>query len=104
MYIIGKRDLLIFALGKNDEAIDWLKRAAAAVPESSVPQALLAAVFALKGRDIEAHEALKQYFTHGRLKTIAQWKALRAEADTPAYLAYRERLYEGLRKAGMPEE
>jgi hypothetical protein len=48
---------------------------------------------------------LKRYLTLSGTKsrTIAQFRAL-ASVDHPDYLAYREQLYEGLRKAGMPEE
>jgi len=59
---------------------------------------------AMDGRDVEARNALRQFMTLGQVKTIAQWKRQREEADTPYYRADRERLVEGLRKAGMPEE
>jgi TolB-like protein len=93
-----------FALGKNADAIDWLRRVRAAAPGFPVPDALLAAVLALDGQDFEARKALEQYLTAGPMKTLAQWKTRRQEADTPFYLAVRERLDEGLRKAGMPQE
>jgi hypothetical protein len=38
-----------------------------------------------------------------RIKTIAMWKAQNKQKN-PTYLAMRERAYEGLRKAGMPEQ
>ena len=36
-------------------------------------------------------------------RTIAQWNA-QIPSDDPAFLAYAERISDGLRKAGMPEE
>jgi hypothetical protein len=36
-------------------------------------------------------------------RTIARWRSL-VYSSHPTYLSQRERLYEGLRKAGMPEE
>jgi TolB-like protein/Tfp pilus assembly protein PilF len=99
-----QKGLAYFALRKNDEAIDWLNRAHAAAPGLLELQALLAAVLALDGRLAEARKALEQYVTRGRMRTIARWKGRRQGADTPYYLADRARLYEGLRKAGMPDE
>jgi len=53
----------------------------------------------------EARDALARYLSmpENRAKTIA---ALRKQTitDNPIYPAMRERVYEGLRKAGMPEE
>jgi hypothetical protein len=40
-----------------------------------------------------------------RVRTIAQYRAYRKTlSDNPAFLAQGERVFEGLRKAGMPEE
>jgi len=38
-----------------------------------------------------------------RVKTIAAFKEQR-NSNNPSYLATRERIYDGLRKAGLPEE
>ena len=53
----------------------------------------------------DSRDVLKRYFllTTTKTRTISQWKIARI-SDNPAWLAYRERLYEGLRIAGMPEE
>jgi hypothetical protein len=57
---------------------------------------------------LEAHEALQRYLalpSTGPLKTIAAWKAyFSAQGGGPARIETNERIYEGLRKAGMPEE
>jgi adenylate cyclase len=91
-------------LHQDDEAIGSLRRAVAYSPEFSTAVAWLAAVLALSGHDAEARETLKRYFLirGTKTRTIAQWKAL-AYSESSAYLDLRERLYEGLRKAGMPE-
>ena len=70
-----------------------------------MPHTLVAAL-ALTGHDAEARQALGRYLalpSTGPLKTVV---ACKAHVDTqhwhPAELA--ERMYEGLRKAGMPEQ
>ena len=64
------------------------------------------AALALTGHDAEAREALQRYLalpSTGPLKTIAAWKAhLESQHWVPAEV--RERSYDGLRKAGMPED
>jgi predicted Zn-dependent protease len=75
-------------------------------PEVSITQALLASALALTGRQAEAREALQKYLSlRGTTsKTIAQFRARhRAMSDSPKWLAYSDRLIEGLRRAGMPE-
>jgi adenylate cyclase len=94
-----------FMLGQDSDAITSLRRAAANSPEFSPAIAWLASVLALNGQETEAGDLLKRYMRlrGTKTRTIAQWKAL-AYSDDPAYVAFRERYYEGLRKAGMPEE
>jgi hypothetical protein len=66
----------------------------------------LVAALALTDHDAEAREALQRYLalpSTGPLKTIATWKAyLESQHWVPREV--RERTYDGLRKAGMPEE
>ncbi len=92
-------------LRQDDQAIDWLRRALAASPDSPTALPWLVATLALGGHDDEAREMLARYLALGqaRVKTIAQFKALDSSTN-PRYLALRERLYDGLRKAGMPEQ
>jgi adenylate cyclase len=93
---------------QDDRAIEWLRRTLAMTPElPPVTQALLTSALALTGRDAEAREALKHYLSAKGTtsKTIAQFRPQhRAVSDNPKWLAYSDRLVEGLRKAGMPEE
>ena len=70
----------------------------------SAAVAWLAAVLALTGQEAEARDMLERYFLipGTKTRTIARWRSL-AYWHNPAYLAFRERFYDGLRKAGMPE-
>jgi hypothetical protein len=66
------------------------------------------AALALSGHDAEACEALKRYLalpSDGALKTVAAFKAYySSQGGGPARVETNERTYDGLRKAGMPEE
>jgi hypothetical protein len=66
------------------------------------------AALALGGHDAEAREALRRYLalpSTGPLKTIAAFKAyFSAQGGGAARVEANERAYDGLRKAGMPEE
>jgi hypothetical protein len=65
------------------------------------------AALALTGHDVEAHEALKRYLalpSSAGFKTIAAFKAYySAQGGDPPRIEANERVYDGLRKAGMPE-
>ena len=63
----------------------------------------------MTGHEAEAREALQRYLALPDVpRTIAAWKPARAqfvnEHTDPRYVEYWDRLFEGLRKAGMPEE
>ena len=75
------------------------------IPNFRAPVAYLAAALALTGQEAEARETLKQYLSlpAPRPGPSLGWRAM-AYSDNPVYLAFRERIHEGLRKAGMPEE
>ena len=67
------------------------------------------AALALTGHDAEAREALQRDLalpSTGPLRTIAAWKAYlsSAQGGGPARVEANERTYDGLRKAGMPEQ
>jgi adenylate cyclase len=97
-----------FMKEQDGHAIDWLRRAVAALPGAEpFTYVLLASAYALTGHEAEAHDELKRYLSLSRTKstTIAQLRKQQLSlADNPKWLAYNERLFEGLRKAGMPEE
>ena len=73
---------------------------------------VLAAAFGLTDHDAEAREALQRYLTPpstASFKTIAAWKAhlmslAPKQGGDPRFVEMSERAYDGLRKAGMPEE
>jgi adenylate cyclase len=91
-------------LHRDDQAVDFIRRGMAAAP-ASTGRAWLAAALALAGHDEEARETLKEYLAapDARPKTIAAFKK-NINSNNPTYLATRERIYEGLRKVGMPED
>ena len=64
---------------------------------------LFAAAPAHLGRVEEAHEALRAGLELNPSFTIARFRS-QTFSDHPVYLAGRERMYEGLRKAGLPEQ
>ena len=96
-------------LKRYDQAIEQARRALAINP-NYVPHihVFLVAALALTGHDAEAREALQRYLalpSTGPLRTIAAWKAHQASVGgDPRFVEKDERVYEGLRKAGMPEE
>jgi hypothetical protein len=67
--------------------------------------AFLAAALALNGHDAEARETLQRYLAmpDAHNTTIAAFKK-NINSNNPGYLSMRERVYVGLRKAGMPDE
>ena len=69
---------------------------------------VLVAALALTDKDAEAREALQRYLAPPSttpFKTIAAWKSSQmSRGGNPRFLDVSERSYEGLRKAGMPEE
>jgi adenylate cyclase len=99
-----------FALKQYDQAIDWARRAIAVDPNNlTIPyaHAALIAALALTGREGEARGALQRYLAlpPAGLKTISEWKAAYInEHSDPRFVEWWEREFDGLRKAGMPEE
>jgi len=89
-------------LNADAEAVAWLRRSIEANRNHPVPHFFLAAALARLGALDEAKVAagaglvLNPGFTVRRLRT-------RLPSDNPIYLATRERLYEGMRMAGVPE-
>jgi TolB-like protein/class 3 adenylate cyclase/cytochrome c-type biogenesis protein CcmH/NrfG len=95
-----------FMKGQYDQAIEWLRRATAIAPSVKFTQLRLASALALTGHEAEAHEALRRYLGLAGVNstTIAQLRAGQlAIADNPVWVEYNERLFDGLRKAGMAE-
>ena len=92
-----------FMKQQYEATINWCRRAEHVDPFVDL---LLAAAFALTGRPAEAKKALDHYRAYPLVKTttVAQLRALQAAlADNPEWNAWNERFFDGLRKAGMPE-
>ena len=92
-------------LGLYDQAIPWFRRAIEANRSFPHPHFVLGVALALLGRLDEARSsvrtglALNPTFTISRAR--AAWSAMN---DDPTHLAQLERLLNGLRKAGAPEQ
>ena len=93
-----------FLLGDDDQAVEMLRKSIALNPGYSPAHLFLTAAYAMQDRVEEAREALAAYLrTNPAVNTITLLRA-NAQSTHPVYLAQRERLYEGMRRAGMPEE
>ena len=99
MYIAGAAK---FYAGCNEEALVWLSRSIESNPNIAASRFWLAAALANLGRIEDAREAARAGLELNPNFTIAQLRSM-AFSDNPAYLAGRERAYEGMRKAGLPE-
>ena len=89
-------------LANDEEAAAWFRRATEI--DQSLPNAhfYLAAAFAHLGRASEAQAAVAAGLAINPSYTISGFRA-GSFSDNPTFLAQRERVYEGMRKAGVPE-
>jgi TolB-like protein len=99
MYFVGAAKV---QLGADAEAVAWLRRSIEANRNSPVSHFALAAALGLLGAIDEARAAAKAALTLNPGFTIRRLRAGKF-SDNPIYLAGRERIYEGLRLAGVPE-
>jgi TolB-like protein len=88
--------------GADAEAVAWLRRSVGANRNFPIARFYLAAALAHLGDLGEANAAARAGLELHPSFTINSFRAS-AACDHPAYLAGRERTYEGLRKAGVPE-
>jgi adenylate cyclase len=103
---LGAMGRVEFFLGRNEEAIRLLRLSADANPNDARAYAMLAAVYALAGRNREATAALadsRRLQPNMTIKRLFDDWSVPLEVTSPAYLRAHERIREGLRKAGMPE-
>ena len=91
------------AAGRDEEAVAWLNRSIELGRIWPTPHFWLAAALARLGRLKEASEQARAGLELDPGFTIARLRSS-AFSDNPVYLAGRERVYDGLRKAGVPEE
>ncbi len=89
-------------LGEDELAVACLRQAVANNPEFPAASGYFVAALALAGKAVEAREQLARYLSlpGSRLKTVEGWRRM-AYSEHPAYLALRERIYNGLEQAGM---
>jgi tetratricopeptide (TPR) repeat protein len=99
MAVAGFSKLL---LGSDEEAAIWLLRSIDANRNLPSAHFFLAAAQAHLGRMSEAQAAAKAGLALNPTFTIRRFRA-GAFSDNPTYLAQRERVYDGMRKAGVPE-
>ena len=92
-------------LGSYEQAIGWFRRAIEANRNSPLPHFQFSAALAQLGRLDEAHSVVKvglslnPTFSIFRARTL--WTAM---SEDPTYLSQLEPIFEGLRKAGVPEQ
>jgi len=89
-------------LGADAEAVGWLQRSIEANRNHPITHFHLAGALALLGSLDEARTAAQAGLALNPNFTIRRWRDTKA-SDNPAYLAARERLFEGWRLAGVPE-
>jgi TolB-like protein len=99
MHIIGMANLF---LGRDEEAVAWLRRGTETNRNYSLSRFYLAAALAHCVNLVEASGAVEAGLALDPTFTIAHFRA-GAYSDNPVYLAGRERLIEGMRQAGVPE-
>jgi len=99
---IGRIGIADLFLGKFDQAAERLRRSVGINPHMSIVQYLLAAALAQLGHMPEASEAAAAGRRLDPNFTVARFRE-GARSSNPVYLQQREHIYEGMRKAGVPE-
>jgi len=89
-------------LAQWEQAIEWCEKARAGAPELWAPLVHLAAANAWTGHDKEAKEAAAQLQKVYPGFTVQTYAGMHYSGD-PTFNAQRARIYEGLRRAGLPE-
>jgi tetratricopeptide (TPR) repeat protein len=92
-------------LGSYEQAVAWCRRAIEANRNYPPAYFNLAAALAQLGRVEEARSAVKAGHALNPTFAVSRARAFfTARSDDPTYLAETDRILEGLRKAGLPEE
>jgi TolB-like protein len=91
-----------FYLGSDEEALAWSLRSVETNRNYPMAHFLLAAAFAQLGRLEEATGAVRAGLALDPGFTIRRFR-VGVMSSNPTYLAQRERSYEGMRRAGVPE-
>ncbi len=90
-------------LGRDEEAADLFRRSIDASRNYPLNHFCNAAALAHLGRRSEAEGEVKAGLAMAPKFTLARFRG-GAESDNPVYLAQRERVTEGMRAAGVPEQ
>jgi Flp pilus assembly protein TadD len=92
-------------LGQWEQAVAWFRRAIEVNRNYAHLHFVLAAALAQLGRFDEAHSAVKGGLALNPAFTVSRLRAnLATRSENPTYLARAEPIFEGMRKAGIPEE
>ena len=97
--LLGIADLF---LGRLGSALDRLRKSSEINPNVAVAQFFLAAAAGLSGRTDEASAAREAGLRLDPNFTVARFRNEK-RSQNPTFLAQRERIYEGLRLAGVPD-
>jgi TolB-like protein len=89
-------------IGADEEAVSWLRRGLEANRNLPIGHFFLAAALAAVGQEDEARAAAQAGLKLDPSFTISRFRNSTA-SNNPTYLARRERVYEGMRQAGIPE-
>jgi tetratricopeptide (TPR) repeat protein len=89
-------------LAQDEEAVSWFRHAIEANRNFAFTHLSLAAALAHLHRIDEAGVAARAGLALEPSFTIGRFRA-GARSDNPRYLAGRDRIYEGMRAAGIPE-
>jgi TolB-like protein/class 3 adenylate cyclase len=92
-------------LGSYEQAVAWFRRAIEANRSNPPAHLNLAGALAQLGRIDEARSAVRAGLALNPAYTISRRRASwTAQSDDPTYLAQFESIFEGMRKAGVPEQ
>ena len=90
-------------LGDDNAAVDWGLKGRSANPNYPPVNVGLAAAYALLGDMKNAHASLADALRlnpHLSIRLLQEW----GDSPDPAYVKLAQRMYDGLRKAGLPEQ
>ena len=90
-------------LGADEEAVSWLRRSVEANRNFPPARFFLAAALANLGKLEDARVEAKAGLALNPIFTVKRFR-VGAESDNSVFLAQREHLLDGMRKAGIPEE
>jgi tetratricopeptide (TPR) repeat protein len=90
------------SIGHCEEAVAWLRRSIDANPNHRMSHFQLASALARLGRSEEARAAARFGFAIDPQFTISAFRSSITN-DNPTYVAQREHVIEGMRRAGVPE-